>query len=145
MGTGAPLAFKTLYVAPVSSEALAPQARAIVGARIRESFIRDGRVTLVSSSEEADATLRVTLKHYGREATVSKASDAGLARKFSLTLQAECTLTTRDGRDLFSARKLQAQQEAYVDSGQLQSEYETLPYLADQLARDVTHATLDTW
>jgi len=145
MGTGSKLAFETLYVTPVDSEALAPQARAIVGTRIRESFLRDGRVTLVASSAEADAVLKVTLKHYGREATVSKASDAGLARKFQLTLQAECSLTTRDGKVLFSARKLQAQREAYVDNGQLQSEYETLPYLADQLAQSVTHATLDTW
>ncbi len=145
LGTGADLKFKSLYVAPVSSETLAPQSRAIISSKIRECFLRDGRITLVNSAEEADATLQVTLKQYGREATVSKASDAGLARKFALTLNAECSLTTHDGKTLFSARKLQAQREVYVDGGQLQAEFETLPFLADQMAREVTHATLDTW
>lgn len=145
LGTGKELAFKSIYVAPVESEADAPQARALVWGRLRETLLRDSRVTLVGSAEEADATLVVVLKKYGRDATVSKADDTGLARKFSLTLQAECTLSLRGGKDLFSKKKVVAQKEAYVDGGQLQSEYNTLPYLADSLAQSILHATLDVW
>lgn len=145
VGTGSELAFKSLYVAPVDSEAEAPQARALVWAKLRETLLRDTRVTLVESPQEADATLTVVLKKYGRDATVSKADDTGLARKFSLTLQADCTLALRDGKELFSKKRIVAQKEAYVDSGQLQSEYNTLPYLADSLSQSIAHAALDVW
>jgi hypothetical protein len=37
------------------------------------------------------------------------------------------------------------QREAFTDSGQLQSEYQTLPLLAESLAAKVTHAALDVW
>jgi hypothetical protein len=145
VGTGAELSFRTLYVAPVESEADAPQARSLVWTRLRETLLRDSRITLVGSPQEADATLVVVLKKYGRDATVSKADDTGLARKFSLTLQADCSLTLRDGKQLFANKRVTAQKEAYVDSGQLQSEYNTLPYLADSLALSIKHAALDVW
>jgi outer membrane lipopolysaccharide assembly protein LptE/RlpB len=145
VGTGAALKFSTLYVAPVANEATLPQARALIGARLREAFLRDSRVTLVATPEEADAVLTVTLKKYSRDAAVARADDAGLARKFALTLTATCDLRTRDGGNLFSARPVSSQRDAYVDGGQLQSEYETLGKLADSLAVSVTHAVLDTW
>ena len=145
LGTGAELGFKSIFVAPIESDALVPQARALVGARLREILLRDPRVEIAASAEQADAILTVRIKHYGREATVSKELDAGLARKFSLTLEAECTLTAKGGKILFSGRKVDSRREAYVDGGQLQSEYEMLPHLADALARNISHATLDTW
>jgi outer membrane lipopolysaccharide assembly protein LptE/RlpB len=145
LGTGGALAFHTLYIAPVESEAQVPQARALVGTQIREAFLRDGRVALVNSADEAEAVLRVTLKSYAREANVARADDTGLASKFSLTLAAECTLRTRDGRALFEKRPVNAQRDTYTDSGQLQSEYQTLPLLADALATNIRHAVLDVW
>jgi hypothetical protein len=57
---------------------------------------------------------------------------------------------------LFEGRQIEVQREAFVDNGlgsvpfgtsndQLQSEYNTLPLLADQLSAQVTHAVLDVW
>jgi hypothetical protein len=57
---------------------------------------------------------------------------------------------------LFSDRVVEVHREAFVDNGlgnvpfgtsndQLQSEYNTLPLLADQLSMRVTHAVLDVW
>jgi outer membrane lipopolysaccharide assembly protein LptE/RlpB len=145
LGTGGALAFHSLYVAPVTSETLLPQSRALVGTQLREAFLRDGRVALANSAETADATLHVSLKTYNREATVARTDDTGLARKFALTLSAECTLRTRDGKVLFEKRAVRAQRDAYTDQGQLQAEYQTLPLLADTLAQNVTHAVLDVW
>ena len=144
-GTGGELAFHSLYVEPVASEALLPQARAIVGTQIREAFLHDGRVALVNSAAAAEATLHVSLKSYVREPTVARTDDTGLARKFALTLTAECTLRTRDGKVLFEKRAVRAQRDAYADQGQLQAEYQTLPLLAETLAQNVTHAVLDVW
>jgi hypothetical protein len=62
----------------------------------------------------------------------------------------------RTGKMLFDGRTVQVQREAFVDNGlgsvpfgksndQLQSEYNTFPFLADLLAAKATHATLDVW
>jgi len=145
LGAGGELAFHSLYVEPVESEAQLPQARALVGTQLREAFLRDGRVALVNSADAAGATLHVSLKSYERAPTVARTDDTGLARKFALALTAECTLRTRDGKVLFEQRIVQARRDAYADQGQLPAEYQTLPYLAETLAQNVTHAVLDVW
>lgn len=146
LGSGGKLAFKTLYVAPVVNESNLPQAIAVVSTELRESFLRDGRVTLVNSIDEADAILTVRLLKYGRGVTAGQAGDTGLARKFDLTLNADATLRdNRSGKFLFEKRKIEAVRQAYADSGQLQSEYQTVPLLAGTLAKHVLSATLDVW
>ncbi|HXA14283.1 MAG TPA: LPS assembly lipoprotein LptE, partial [Opitutaceae bacterium] len=110
------------------------------------SFLNDGRVALVNSPAQADAILHVTLTQYSRAQTAARADDTGLARKFQLTILAECTLRdNRTGKVLFEKRPVSAAKEAYTDSGQLQSEYNTVPLLAASLADSVAHAVLDVW
>lgn len=146
LGTRTKLTFATLYVAPVENHAMLPQAQAIVATAVREALLRDGRVTLVSSPEAADVTLRVTLTGYNREMTAANPADTGLARKFALHLHATCTLTdNRAHRPLFAGRDVTVTRDAYTDSGQLQAEYQTVPLLADALADRVAHAVLDVW
>lgn len=146
LGTEGKLAFATLYVEPVANKTLLPQAQAIVSTQLRNAFIRDGRVTLVNSAAEADATLTVTIRDYHREMTVAREDDTGLARKFALTLGTVCTLRdNRAGNALFKDRIVAVHRDAFTDSGQLQSEYQVLPLLAESLAQKISHAVLDVW
>ena len=145
LGTGSQLAFQKLYVAPVNNVAAIPQARALVTTKIREKLMQDGRIALVNTPDEADATLEVVLKEYDRTPTIRLESDTGLARQFALDLTAEATLRLSGGRILFEKREVKASREAFIDGGQLQSEYQTVPLLADSLANGVSHAVLDTW
>jgi hypothetical protein len=146
LGTKARLAFATLYVAPVENRAVVPQAQTVVATAIREALLKDGRVTLVASPAAADATLHITLVDYQREVAAASSTDTGLARKFALNLYAVCTLTdNRSGHPLFTSRAIRVTRDAFTDSGQLQTEYQTLPLLADALADKVAHAVLDVW
>ena len=146
LGTDGKLAFTTLYVEPVANKTLLPQSQAIVSTQLREALLRDGRVTLVNSAAEADATLTVTIKDYRREMTAAREDDTGLARKFALTLGTVCTLRdNRSGQDLFKGRVIAVHRDAFTDSGQLQSEYQTLPLLAEAMAQKISHAVLDVW
>ncbi len=146
LGTSAKPAFTTLYVAPVDSRVPLPQGRAVVATAIREAFLRDGRVTLTASPESAEATLRITLVGYDRTVLAANSTDTGLAREFALNLRASCSLTdNRSGKPLFAKREITATRSAYVDSGQLQVEYQALPLLAEKLADQVAHAVLDVW
>ncbi len=146
LGTGTKIPFSSLYVAPVQNHAGLPQAAAIVSAQLRETFLRDGRLTLAASPEEADAVLTVTLASYGRETLTALARDTGLARKLGLTLEATATLTDQHtGHVLFERRPLHAVRQAFTDSGQLEAEADTVPLLAQQLAQAAARTVLDLW
>ncbi|MCX6956202.1 MAG: LptE family protein [Verrucomicrobia bacterium] len=145
LGTGTKLAFRTLYLEPVENKTLLPQARALVSTQLREAFARDPRITLVNSAADAEATLAVTITSYRRDVLTVREGDTGLARKFNVTLSTTCTLRDRSGKALFENRPVETQREVFTDSGQLQSEYQTLPLLAESLAAKAVHAALDVW
>lgn len=146
LGTGAKPAFRTLYVEPVANRTMLPQSQPLLSTRLRETFARDARVSLVNAAAGADATLTVVIHDYHRDIAAVREGDTGLARKFNVTLGALCTLRdNRTGRMIFENRPITAVREVFTDSGQLQSEYQTLPLLADALALKVAHAALDVW
>src|SRR4051812_49033625 len=70
LGTGSAPKFTTLFVAPVTTEALIPQARELVTTQVREAFLKDGRVKLVDSPAQADAVLQIALTGYDRAVAV---------------------------------------------------------------------------
>jgi len=157
LGSGADPSFATLYIVPAKNKTMLAQSQALTSTLIREAFVRDGRVSVVDSPEEADATLEVTLVNYRRDNAANREDDVGLARKFTLHLRAICRLRdNRTGRMLFDGRIIEVQREAFTDNGlgsvpfgmsndQLQSEYNTLPLLASSLSDKLTHAVLDVW
>lgn len=146
LGTGTTPKFTKLFIPPVTTEALIPQARELVTTQLREAFLKDGRVTLVNSPAEADAVLQVALTGYDRAVAVSRQDDTGLARRFDVSLRAHVTLTDeRTKQALFVRRPLTAKRGVFTDNGLVPSEYQALPLLAEQLAGEVSHAVLDTW
>ena len=146
LGTGATPSFRTLYVEPVANKTMLPQSQPLLSTQLRESFARDARVAFANSAAGADATLSVVINDYHRDIAAVREGDTGLARKFNLTLGATCTLRdNRSGKTIFENRPVSAVREVFTDSGQLQSEYQTLPLLADALAAKVVHAALDVW
>lgn len=146
LGTGAKTRFATLFIAPVSSKVAIPQAQALITTQLREAFIRDGRVSLADSPDTADAVLTISLVGYDRTAVVSRAEDTGLARRFDVTLQAQATLVdNQNKKTYFAERPLRATRGVFTDSGLVPAEYENMPLLAEQLAKEAVHAVLDVW
>ncbi len=146
LGTGSAPKFATLFVAPVKTEALVPQARAELTTRVREAFARDGRVRLVNSAESADAVLEITVAGYKRDVAVTRADDTGLARRFDITLQARATLrNNRDQNPYFTDRVIESKRGAMTDDGLVPAESQLLPILGESLASETLHAVLDTW
>lgn len=146
LGTDTVPKFATLHVAPVRTDVLLPQARAELTTRVREAFLRDGRVRLVNSAEAADAVLELVIAGYQREAVVTRADDTGLARRFDVTLQSRATLRNNRGTEpWFSDRLIEARRGAMTDDGLVPAETQLLPVLGDMLAREAVQAVLDTW
>lgn len=157
LGAGPGPSFATLYIEPSRNKTMLAQSEVTVSTMMREAFITDGRVEVVGREGDADATLTVTLVTYRRENAANREDDNGLARKFTLKLDALLTLRdNRTGKMLFEKRQVEVQREAFIDNGlgdvpfgtsanQLQSEYNTFPFLAQKLAERATHTVLDVW
>jgi hypothetical protein len=147
LGTDSALSFSTIYVAPLVNESSLPQAVAIVSTQIREAFLKEPRVVLVNTADQADVTLTVHLVKQSRDAQTRLSTDTGLARKFDIKLEAEATLhDNRSNKDIFKDRKLEAVRQVFTDGGQqLQAEYQNVPLLAESLAKSVVGATVDVW
>ncbi|MDX2186179.1 MAG: LPS assembly lipoprotein LptE [Opitutaceae bacterium] len=153
LGTGTEAGFRTLYVAPVKNDAAIPQAAALYSKELREAFIRDGRVAIVASADQADAVLEISLQGFERESTSALPEDTRLARKFDLNVTARATLRdSRTGRELFKDRELVATCQVFTTSvakgeisSQQQAEFNTHPLLAQRLAEETLHVVLDTW
>ncbi|ADE55960.1 LPS assembly lipoprotein LptE [Coraliomargarita akajimensis] len=158
MGSSAPIPFETLYVEATANESFAPQAQAAVSAKIRDTFIRDGRVQLVNSPKKADAILSITLTDYRRTGNTRNPNDTVRAQDFTITLQAEASLYDNETQQfLFEKRQLSENTSAYAGNpydktgtpdqtqSYFQAEYQAMPTLARGLARQITDTVLSTW
>lgn len=154
LGTGVRHDYDTLFVAPVEANGKMPQATAILTTQIRETFIRDGRLRVVNTPDEADAVLTVSIGSLKREVLTALPSDGGLARKMGLTLAATATLHDPSSDKVwFADREISVERQIFTDDGgpvlqpvqQTQAEYQLLPQLAEPLAASLKGAVLDTW
>lgn len=141
---GQPLV-STVFVAPATNAAFAPQAASLVTNAVRLALSRDGRIELAAHAADDAGTLQIRLVGYDRDVLAAQRDDTGLARKFAVTLSAEITLTDASGKTLLDHRKVVATRDVFVDSGLQPAEYQTMPLLAEALADEIAHALLDTW
>ncbi|MEO6569351.1 MAG: hypothetical protein ABIO94_11365, partial [Opitutaceae bacterium] len=96
--------------------------------------------------EGADATLKVSLNDYHHTVATVREDDTGLARKFTVTLGAVCTLRdNRAQKSLFENRPVSTRRDAYIEGGKVQADYQTLSLLTESLVERIAHAVLDVW
>ena len=146
LGPGAEVPFKTLYVQPVINDSFAPQTQGILSNHLAQTFIKDGRVSLVGDPDKADAILTVTLVNFYRDPNAVSAIDTGRARSFSLQLTASCTLHDRKNNSTyFSDREISANVYSFTDSGLQSAEFQDMPKLTERLAQRIADSTLGTW
>lgn len=158
LGTGVERDYESIFIAPVDTNAVLPQSTAVLSTQIREAFIRDGRLRVVNTPDEADAVLRVQLASLRRDSLTRLPTDSGLSRKFGLVLEATATLRDPKGeKTWFADRRLLVERQVFTDDGsaagptflepvqQTQAEYAIVPTLGENLATQVKSAVLDTW
>lgn len=160
LGSSAEIPFETIYIQPATNDSFAPQAQPIVSSQLRQAFIRDGRVKLVTKPEDADAVLTVNLTDYKRNSASRSTVDSERASDFDITLESEVSLyNQRSGDYYFEERTLLERTNAYVrnpyvEEGNLsvqnldayhQGEREAMPRLARDLARQIADEVLSAW
>lgn len=159
LGTGVERDFESIFIPPVETAGKLPQASAILTTRIRETFIRDGRIRVVNTAEDADVVLTVKVGDYSRRALTGTPGDSGLARSIGITLATTATLSDPAGEKVwFKDRAITVERQVFTDDGtpplsatflqpvqQTQAEYQLVPQLAEPLAERLMGAVLDTW
>ncbi len=157
LGSPVDLPFKTVYLRPASDSSYAPQAQALLSSALRQTFIRDGRVTVLANAADADAVLEIDIDTYERRAGARQTDDTTLATDFDLIMGAVVDLYDNNaGRSLISDREVRARTTAFVrnpyaapgalqTSAYNQSEFEAMPRLARDLARRIADEVLSPW
>ena len=141
---GRPVA-QSLFVAPATNSAFAPQAGPLVTDAVRLALARDGRIALAAEAEAAEARLEIRLVRFERDVLAARHDDTALARKFAAKLTAEVTVRDRNDKILIDRRTIAVARDVFVDGGLQPAEYQTMPLLAEALAVEIAHAVLDTW
>lgn len=160
LGTGVERPYESVFIPPVDTQGEVPQAAAIFTTQLRETFIRDGRLRVTNTPDEADVVLTVKITEAGRRTLTALGTDSGLARKLAYTLDARVTLAdTAGGKVWFADRPLTIERQVFTDVGgaadpipgtievvqQTQAEYQLVPIIGDALAARVRGMVLDTW
>ena len=157
LGHPAELPFETIYVRPAANDSYAPQAQALISSEVRASIIRDGRVRLLAKEDEADALLTITLSEYKRAPAARRKDDTERAVEHDVSLTATISLyDTRSQAYLLKDRSLNERDNisannpftlsiASAAQSLQQSEYQTMPKIARNLARKIVDEALGGW
>ena len=142
---------------PASNASFAPQSQAILSAQVRDAFIKDGRVKVLSNESEADAVLELSIIEFTRESGARLRADTETAQTFNLGLEAEISLfDVNTGDFYFAQRKLEQSEGIYVDNpfnspsagerqGYIRAEYNAMPRITRELARKIADEVLSPW
>ncbi len=155
LGSPTKLPFESIYIRPAANDSFAPQSQALLSGQIREAFIHDGRVKVLSNESDADAVLEVTITDYTRSSSARDSTDTVIARSFDLSLHATVSLYNNNQGDFFfQDRLLTDRTSAYIENpyiedsdkqGFIQAEYQAMPRLARGLARKIADEVLSPW
>lgn len=156
LGSPTETSYNSLYIEPVQNSSFAPQAQQILSSQIRKSIIRDGRLSLASSPNEADARLEIELMDYQRSSSAYNRDDIDVALSYSLSLVANVSLWD-EGQNayLFKDQTFHASEQSYVgnpfDNSVISAnnfnaaEYNSIPLLTRRLAEKISHYVLSPW
>lgn len=135
--------FTSVAIAPVLNDSMAPQAAPMVTNALQQSLQTSGLT--VAGEGSAEAALEVRLIHYRRMVTATRPEDTGRHSGFRVILEAEATLTGRDGTVFFKNRRFTGEVQVYAYDDLATQEYASMPQLARSLADRIRDAVTGTW
>lgn len=157
LGYPGALEFETVYIQAVGNESFAPQAQALVSSNLREAFIRDGRIKVVSSEDAADVVLVVTLTEYTRSPGSFSNVDSARAFDFDINLQSQIGLfDPTKGQYLIENERVEASTNAYTENpytaagapntrSYLLAESQAMVILSRSLSQKIADRVLSAW
>lgn len=144
MGTTAQPPFSTITIEAVKNDSFAPQMQAEIHRQLADSLAQEAVLHVVPSGGRG--RLAVTITDYRRDVAAVNPSDTIAAASYSMTLEAKATLTdAASGKVLFRDRSFRAVLPAYAQGGFNRTEFQTLPLLSRELAKNIKDAVVGVW
>lgn len=156
LGHPSELPFDSIFIRPASNDSFAPQAQTLISSDLREAFIRDGRVKLVTDEADADVVLLVNLTDYDREPGARANDSTKKGFSFDIKLGAIVSLYDQNkGRYLFQNEKVDTSATAYIENPYLPAalntqtyhiaERQAMPNVSRQMAQKIADRILGVW
>jgi hypothetical protein len=137
---------RTIFVPVVKNKSFEPGLSVMTANAINRRINNDGTFSLASNEKGSDAVLEVTITDVRRSPLRSSRSDLVLTEQYEIIILAEATLTNlKQGRRVFTNKKVQGSSSYFVQSNPQESERQTLPLAAEDLAQRVVSLASEGW
>ena len=147
LGSPGALDYSTVYIAPPLNQTTLPKLESAVDVALRKAIEQSGPLHLAGRGQ-ANVELTVRLVEVKRAIEAVQSNDLGRARKIALRLEVAFDLRRSDAAPddfMIHDRHFIVSQDVYVDSGQIEAEYQATPELARKVAQEATGLLLDVW
>lgn len=143
--------FKSVYVHTISNQDFAPNIHTLFQNQIRQTILRDSRLSLAETREEADTQLFVTIKDYKRNVKTRSSVDAGRFNSLNLGIAIFVSLYNNQTNDyLLKNVSLYSNENLFFDPVETslkhrEMEYQILPKVTRDLSENILELILSDW
>lgn len=143
--------FKTIYIHTISNQDFAPNIHTLFQNQIKQTVLRDNRLTLANKPQEADTLLYITLKDYNRNVNTRSSLDAGRFNSLSLSLVILVSLYDNQTNSyLLKNVPLDSGESLFFDPiessvNHREMEYQILPRITKNLSQNILELILSDW
>lgn len=146
---GAP--FKSIYVHPILNKDFAPNVHTLFQNQIRQTILRDNRLTLANNDQEADTQLYITIEDYKRNVNTRSSEDPGRFDSLNLGLTILVSLYDNETNSyLLKNVPLDSNEYLFFDPmgtsvKHREMEYQILPKITKDLSQNILELVLSDW
>lgn len=137
--------YRSVAVPMFQNETLMPQLEAQVTNAVIKRFQSDGMLE-IRATDHADVVVTGSIVNYERVALRSLKLDTGTTREYRVRITAEISAKeSGSGKPVIEKQKFVGTAETFIGEDQQSAEFQALPLVADDLARQIVHALTEAW
>ena len=143
--------FKSVYVNTISNQDFAPNVHTLFQNQIRQTILRDGRLTLSNKPEDADTSLYITIKDYKRNVNTRSSVDAGRYNSLKIGLAVFVSLYDNE-TNTYLVKNVHLGSNEYLFFDPVETsvkhremEYEILPKITRDISENILELILSDW
>ena len=143
--------FKSVYVHTISNQDFAPNVHTLFQNQIRQTILRDSRLTLAKNPQDADTQLYITIEDYRRNVNTRSSVDAGRFNSLNLGLAILVSLYDNETNAyLLNNVSLNSNEYLFFDPVETsvkhrEMEYQILPKITRDLSDNILELILSDW
>ena len=143
--------FKSVYVHTISNQDFAPNVHTLFQNQIRQTILRDSRLTVAKNPQEADAQLYIIIEDYRRNVNTRSSVDPGRYNSLNLGLAIFVSLYDNETNTyLLNDVPLNSNEYLFFDPIETsikhrEMEYQILPKITRDLSENILELILSDW